>query len=239
MEECGLNLFGPAKFNLYTMNYRGKFTIDQFYQELLDCMMDGDDETGVEITKAAIEGGMDPLDIVQKCLVPILDDIGEQFARLELFLPDLVMAADVAKAVKDEIRAHLLSTSGDATAAAKVVIGTVQGDVHDIGKNIVATLLEVNGFEVFDLGNDVKPFDFIETAKKEKADIIALSSLLTTSMPYMVDVLKNLEGLGIRDQFKVIVGGGPVSEEWAKEIGADGYSTDANEAVELCKKILA
>ena len=213
--------------------------MDQFYQELLDCMMDGDDETGVEITKAAIENGTDPLDIVQKCLVPILDDIGEQFSRLELFLPDLVMAADVAKAVKDEIRAHLLSTSGDATTAAKVVIGTVQGDVHDIGKNIVATLLEVNGFEVFDLGNDVKPFDFIETAKKEKADIIAMSSLLTTSMPYMVDTLKNLNGLGVRDQFKVIVGGGPVSEDWAKEIGADGYSTDANEAVELCKKLMA
>ena len=213
--------------------------MDQFYQELLDCMMDGDDETGVEITRAAIEGGMDPLDIVQKCLVPILDDIGEQFSRLELFLPDLVMAADVAKAVKDEIREHLLSTSAGSEAAGKVVIGTVQGDVHDIGKNIVATLLEVNGFEVFDLGNDVKPFDFIETAKKEKAEIIALSSLLTTSMPYMVDVLKNLNGLGIRDQFKVIVGGGPVSAEWAKEIGADGYSTDANEAVELCKNIIA
>ena len=213
--------------------------MDQFYKELLDCMMDGDDETGVEITKAAIEAGTDPLDIVQKCLVPILDDIGEQFSRLELFLPDLVMAADVAKAVKDEIREHLLSNSDSNEAAGKVVIGTVQGDVHDIGKNIVATLLEVNGFEVFDLGNDVKPFDFIETAKKEKADIIALSSLLTTSMPYMVDVLKNLNGLGIRDQFKVIVGGGPVSDEWAKEIGADGYSTDANEAVELCKKILA
>ena len=213
--------------------------MDQFYQELLDCMMDGDDETGVEITRAAIEGGMDPLDIVQKCLVPILDDIGEQFSRLELFLPDLVMAADVAKAVKDEIREHLLSNSDSNESAGKVVIGTVQGDVHDIGKNIVATLLEVNGFEVFDLGNDVKPFDFIETAKKEKADIIALSSLLTTSMPYMVDVLKNLNGLGIRDQFKVIVGGGPVSAEWAKEIGADGYSTDANEAVELCKNIIA
>ena len=212
--------------------------MEQFYQELLDCMMDGDDETGVEITKAQIEAGTDPLDIVQKCLVPILDDIGEQFARLELFLPDLVMAADVAKAVKDEIRAHLLSNSSDATSA-KVVIGTVQGDVHDIGKNIVATLLEVNGFEVIDLGNDVKPFDFIETAKKEKCDIIALSSLLTTSMPYMVDLLKTLNGLGISDQFKVIVGGGPVSAEWAQEIGADGYSNDANEAVELCKKLMA
>jgi corrinoid protein of di/trimethylamine methyltransferase len=213
--------------------------MDQFYEKMLECVLDGEEDEAVELTRAQIEAGTDPLDIVQKCLVPILDDIGEQFARLELFLPDLVMAADVAKAVKDEIREHLLNNSGEAAAAAKVVIGTVQGDVHDIGKNIVATLLEVNGFEVFDLGNDVKPFDFIETAKKEKAEIIALSSLLTTSMPYMVDVLKNLEGLGIRDQFKVIVGGGPVSADWAQEIGADGYSNDANEAVELCKKLMA
>ena len=120
-----------------------------------------------------------------------------------------------------------------------MAIGTVQGDVHDIGKNIVATLLEVNGYEVIDLGNDVAPYAFIETAKRENVDIIALSSLLTTSMPYMVDVLKTMEGLGIRDQYKVIVGGGPVSAEWAESIGADGYSNDANEAVELCRKIMA
>ena len=213
--------------------------MDQFYNELLDCVMDGDDETAVEITRAQIEAGTDPLDIVQKCLVPILDDIGDKFSRLEIFLPDLIMSADVAKAVKDEIRAHLLSSATTSESAGKVVIGTVQGDVHDIGKNIVATLLEVNGYEVIDLGNDVAPYDFIETAKREKVDIIALSSLLTTSMPYMVDLIKTLEGLGTRDQYKVIVGGGPVSAEWAESIGADGYSNDANEAVALCAKMMA
>ncbi len=213
--------------------------MEKFYRELLDCMLDGDDEAGVAITRAAIDGGMDPLDIVQKYLVPILDDIGQQFARMELFLPDLVMAADVARAVKDEIRSHLLRASGEKAAAARVVIGTVQGDVHDIGKNIVATLLEVNGFAVIDLGNDVKPMDFIETARKEQADIIALSCLLTTSMPYMVELVKDLNDLGIREQFRIIVGGGPVCEDWAKEIGADGYSSDANGAVELCRRLLA
>lgn len=213
--------------------------MNEFYNELMDCMMDGDDETAVEITRAQIEGGTDPLAIVQECLVPILDEIGDQFSKLEIFLPDLIMAADVAKAVKDELRAHLLSSASSSESAGKVVIGTVQGDVHDIGKNIVATLLEVNGYEVIDLGNDVAPYDFIETAKRENADIIALSSLLTTSMPYMVDVLKTLNGLGVRDQYKVIVGGGPVSAEWAAEIGADGYSNDANEAVELCRKMMA
>ena len=208
-----------------------------FYEELQECMLDGDDELAVEITEKALADGMDPLDIIQKNMVPILNDIGDQFARLELFLPDLVMAAEVATAVKEVISDKLVRSEGVDTG--KVVIGTLQGDVHDIGKNIVATLLEVNGYEVFDLGNDVPPFDFIETAKKENADIIALSSLLTTSMPYMEDVLKGLNGLGCRDQFKVIVGGGPVSAAWAESIGADGYSEDANEAIQLCNRIMS
>ena len=208
-----------------------------FYEELQECMLDGDDELAVEITEKALADGMDPLDIIQKNMVPILNDIGDQFARLELFLPDLVMAAEVATAVKEVISDKLVRSEGVDTG--KVVIGTLQGDVHDIGKNIVATLLEVNGYEVFDLGNDVPPFDFIETAKRENADIIALSSLLTTSMPYMEDVLKGLNGLGCRDQFKVIVGGGPVSAAWAESIGADGYSEDANEAIQLCNRIMS
>ena len=212
--------------------------MDQYYEELKELMLDGDDEEAVVITKAQLDAGTDPLDIVQKVLVPILNEIGDAFARLELFLPDLVMAADVAQAVKDEISSRLVKTEG-AESSGKVVIGTCQGDVHDIGKNIVATLLEVNGYDVFDLGNDVAPYDFIEKAKAEKADIIALSSLLTTSMPYMVDVIKTLNGLGVRDQYKVIVGGGPVSEPWAMDIGADGYSTDANEAIALCNKLMA
>jgi len=210
--------------------------LGDFYEELQECMLDGDDELAVGITEKALADGMDPLDIIQKNMVPILNDIGDQFARLELFLPDLVMAAEVATAVKEVISDKLVKAEGVETG--KVVIGTLQGDVHDIGKNIVATLLEVNGYEVFDLGNDVPPFNFIETAKKENADIIALSSLLTTSMPYMEDVLKGLNGLGCRDQFKVIVGGGPVSAAWAESIGADGYSEDANEAIQLCNRIM-
>ncbi len=214
--------------------------MNQFYEELQELILDGEEEEGAELTRAEIAKGTDPLDIVQKVLVPILDDIGDKFSKLEIFLPDLIMSADVAKAVKDVIRENLMATSGaGAESAGKVVIGTVQGDVHDIGKNIVATLLEVNGYEVFDLGNDVAPYSFIETAKREKADIIALSSLLTTSMPYMVDLIKTLNGLGTRDQYKVIVGGGPVSAEWAESIGADGYSNDANEAVALCAKMMA
>lgn len=213
--------------------------MDKFYEELKDCILDGDEDAAVELTQAAITGGMDPLVVVQQCLIPILDEVGDKFSKLEIFLPDLVMSADVAKAVKDEIRSHLISGADGAKSAGKVVIGTAQGDVHDIGKNIVSTLLEVNGYEVIDLGNDVAPFAFIETARRENVDIIAVSSLLTTSMPYMVDLVKNLDGLGIREQYKVIVGGGPVSNDWAMSIGADGYSNDANEAVELCRNIMA
>lgn len=212
--------------------------MDRFYDEFKESILEGDVENAVSLTRGQIEKGENPINIVQNYLVPVLDEIGDLFSRLEIFLPDLVLSADAAKAVKDEIRLHLLTEMGEAESKGKVIIGTIQGDVHDIGKNIVATLLEVNGYEVIDMGNDVSPYNFIETARRKDVDIIALSSLLTTSMPYMADTLKLLNGLGIRDKFKVIVGGGPVSSEWALKIGADGYSNDANEAVKLCEKIM-
>ena len=212
--------------------------MDEFYKKLQESVLDGDEELGVQLTREQMDAGVDPIDIVQKVLVPILDDIGERFSRLEIYLPDLVMSADVAKAIKDEIQGGLSANAEGGKTKGKIVIGTVQGDVHDIGKNIVSTLLEVNGFEVYDLGNDVSPQSFIETAQRERVDIIALSSLLTTSMPFMNDLLKSLNGLGIRDKYKVVVGGGPVSQEWADNIGADGYSKDANEAVELCTRMM-
>jgi len=212
--------------------------MSEFYEKLYDLMLDGEEDEAGELAEQAIEEGTEPIAIVNEALVPILNDFGDKFSKLELFLPDLIMAADVATVVKDVVRDHLTMTGNTGSTMGKVVIGTMQGDVHDIGKNIVATLLEVNGYEVFDLGNDVAPYAFIETAKRENCDIIALSSLLTTSMPYMPDLIQTLDGLGIRDKFKVIVGGGPVSAEWAEKIGADGYSNDANEAVKLCNKIM-
>ena len=211
----------------------------EFFDKLKEYVIDGEEDDAVELTREAIESGISPIDVVQKGLVPILDEMGEQFARLEIFLPDLVISADVAKVVKDEVREHILNSAEASDNKGTIVIGTVKGDVHDIGKNIVSTLLEVSGYKVIDLGNDVEPYAFVENARKEKADIIALSSLLTTSMPFMIDVLKLLDGLNIRDQFKVIVGGGPVSQAWADEIGADGYSNDANDAVALCNRIMA
>ena len=198
---------------------------------LMECIeAGGDGERAAKETREWINKGTDPMDIINKAMLPLMDNIGERFSRLDLFLPDLVSAAEVALVLKERnIVSEKLGT---------IVIGTVKGDVHDIGKNIVATLLEVNGFDIVDFGNDVDPYAFIETARKEKAALIGMSSLLTTSMPYMKETIEGLEGLGLHGDIKVVVGGGPVSYDWAMSIGADGYSADANDAVSVCMGLL-
>jgi methylmalonyl-CoA mutase cobalamin-binding domain/chain len=215
--------------------------MEKIINALLSSIDDGDMEQAVGVAKEALANGVDPVDLFQNGLVPVMTTIGERFSRLEIYLPDLIFAADVAKAIKDEVQEVIMSSqnSGPGTYVGKVVIGSVFGDVHDIGKNMVSTLLEVNGFEVVDVGVNVPVQTFINSAEKENADIIAMSSLLTTSMPYMAELIKTLEGLGKREKFKIVVGGGPVSEEWAESIGADGYGHDAQDAVDICKKLLS
>lgn len=215
--------------------------MEKVINDLLNCLEEGDMDQAVSVAKEAMANGVDPVDLFQNGLVPVMTTVGDRFSRLEIYLPDLIFAADVAKAIKDEVQAAIISTQkpGTNTSIGKIVIGSVFGDVHDIGKNMVATLLEVNGFEVVDLGVNVPVQNFISSAEKENADIIAMSSLLTTSMPYMTELIKTLEGLGKRDRFKIIVGGGPVSAEWAESIGADGYGHDAQDAVNVCKNLLA
>lgn len=213
--------------------------MDELIVVLTECIeAGGDSERAALETRKLIEKGVDPMIIINEGMLPLMDDVGEKFSQLELFLPDLVAAAAVAKGVKDEVALALKEKNVASEKLGKIVMGTVKGDVHDIGKNIVATLLEVNGFEVVDLGNDVDPYTFIETAKKEEAQLIGMSSLLTTSMPYMKETVEGLDGLGLKGKVKVIVGGGPVSDEWAMSIGADGYSKDANGAVVLCKELM-
>ncbi|NLC76963.1 MAG: hypothetical protein GX750_05010 [Clostridia bacterium] len=215
--------------------------MEKLINDLLNCLDEGDMDKAVGIAKEALANGADPVDLFQNALVPVMTTVGDRFSRLEIYLPDLIFAADVAKAIKDEVQEVILKTqkSGADTYLGKVVIGSVFGDVHDIGKNMVSTLLEVNGFQVIDIGVNVPVQNFISTAEKENADIIAMSSLLTTSMPYMAELIKTLDGLGKRDKFKIVVGGGPVSAEWADSIGADGYGHDAQDAVDVCKKLLA
>jgi len=199
-----------------------------------------DTALGVDLAQAALREGASPLEFFRGVVEPVLTDIGERFARLEIFLPELMKAGIVVKAVQQQalepaIRGH----SAESSSLGTIVIGTCQGDIHDIGKNMVALMLQVNGFQVIDLGTNISPRAFVDAAKREQADIIALSSLLTPSMPYIKDVIGLLNGFGLRDQFLVVAGGAPVTREWAQSIGADGFGEDAVEAVEVCRKLMA
>jgi methylmalonyl-CoA mutase cobalamin-binding domain/chain len=199
----------------------------------------GDEGQAAELAARALAQEADPLDILQQVIVPTLKDIGDQFGRLEIFLPEMMLAAEAAKAIIAELDPVLKAKNESSASQGRVVIGTVAGDVHDIGKNMVATMLEVNGFEVIDLGTEVSVETFLSTARSREADIIAMSSLLTTSLPYMKDVLTVLQETGEKSKYKVMVGGGPLTGEWARENGADGYGKDAAEAVTLARQIIS
>jgi len=211
---------------------------DPIRDSLAEAIRTGDDEEAAALARQAVDAGVSPQEIFDSCVVPVLKDIGDQFGRLEIFLPEMIVAADAAKAVFGVLEPVLEAQQAGSMALGKIVIGTAAGDVHDIGKNMVAVMLEVNGFEVIDLGTDVSPQDFLKTARSEEADIIAISSLLTTSLPYMKDVLAVLDATGRNEQFSVMLGGGPVTADWADEVGADGYGKDAAEAVDAARGIV-
>jgi methanogenic corrinoid protein MtbC1 len=214
--------------------------MNKYIEKLMPCMGKEDPEGAILVMKEAIDDGLSPLEFLQDVLVPVMDEIGNRFSKLELFLPDLMLAAEVANSIKDELSKLLVAASDEAVAAqGKVVIGTVKGDVHNIGESMVVTMLEIYGYEVTDLGIDVPVFDFINTAERVGADVIAMSSLLTTSMPYMEELVETLVALGKRDKFKIMIGGGPVSQEFSDRIGADGYSHDAVGAASLCHQLIA
>ena len=197
----------------------------------------GDREKTVELTEAALGGGANPQDIITKGLQAGMALVGEKFSSGEYFLPDMLMAARAMKAAL-EVLAPALEKTGIPTIG-KVVIGTVEGDMHDIGKNVVATFLSGNGFEVFDLGNNVPIQKFIDEVKEKKPDILGMSALLTTTMPVMGKVIKALEEAGLRSSVKVAVGGAPVTQDYANYIGADGYAHDGGRAVPVCKQLLS
>lgn len=212
--------------------------MDKLKNALLEHVETGDiDAAVVEARRAVDVDQVDPIEYFQSCLAPVMNELGDRFARMEIFLPELMIAAEAADAIREEL-IKSVEVKSDANNGT-VVIGTIAGDNHDIGKKMVATLLSVNGFNIIDLGTDVDPMQFIETAKKENADMIAVSSLLSTSMPFIRETIEYLVAMGLRDQVKVVVGGGPVSQEWALEVGADGYGRDAKEAVDLCSSLMA
>lgn len=194
-------------------------------------------ETTVKLISNALNDGIPPMEIIQKGLIAGIEVVGAKFKADELFLPE-VMAS--AKAFKDgfEILSPLLKDTGYKPKG-RIVMGSVQGDIHDIGKNIIIALFQGNGYEVHDAGVDVPPEKFVKMVKELKPNVIGMSSLLTTTMAKMDDTVKALNGAGIRNAVKVIIGGAPVSKSYADEIGADGYGDDVAEAVELVNNMIA
>ncbi len=204
------------------------------YETLEKSIMSGDPEAGTAEAIRLITSGTDPLLLFSESIEPLLDDIGQKFSRLEIFLPEMVNASKVVKAIHQGIQPHL-SADQTTESKGKIIIATVSGDLHDIGKNIVKAMLEVNGFEVQDLGVDAPTQTIVKQAKEFGADIIALSALMLPSLPFVQDVIEFMES---SPSTKVIVGGGPVSKEWADEHGADGYGDNAIDAVALVKELL-
>jgi len=207
--------------------------------ELVDAILSFDSDKVYEITKRALDKKINPVEIVQKGITKGLKIIGERFEKGEFFLMHLVAAGEAIKRVMDElIEPELKRQSTKLESIGKVVIGTVEGDIHDIGKNIVASMLITAGFEVYDLGKDVPPVDFINKAKEVDADIIGASALLSTTMSAQREIIELLRKEGLKESIKVMVGGAPATEDWAKEIGADGYAENAIEAVSVAKKLV-
>jgi corrinoid protein of di/trimethylamine methyltransferase len=203
-------------------------------KELYEAVVSGNAKATQAITQQALADGVDPLKLVNEYMVPAMDEVGRRFEANEYFVPELLISARAMKASLELIR-PILTARGDKPVG-RVAIGTVKGDLHDIGKNLVASLLEGGGFEVIDLGVNVTPEKFIETVNAKQANIIAMSALLTTTMPSMKTTIDALKQAGVRDKVKVLIGGAPITQKYADEIGADGYSENAVGAVALAKK---
>lgn len=197
-----------------------------------------DKEGAIELVQGIISEGENPLELMDKAFISGITEIGDMFSTGEMFLPELIQAAEVLKAVTDLISDTIPKDSSEMKKKGVIVIGTVQGDIHDIGKTLVVTLLGVHGFIVHDLGRDISTDSFIEKAKEVNADIIGTSSLLTTTMTQQKELEKALKEAGLRDRFKTIIGGAPVTRRWADRIGADAYAEDAHDAVVKAKALL-
>jgi corrinoid protein of di/trimethylamine methyltransferase len=208
---------------------RGDAVKDRIFRSLTEAVVNFDIEGVRRLAQEVIDNGLDPYEAITEALNEGMRIVGEKYEAKEYFLSELLLAGESMKAALEILTPHL-KTSG-IKAIGKVVIGTVKGDIHDIGKTIVTTLLRSAGFEVIDLGVDVSAEKFIESIREADADILAMSALLTTTMPYMGEVVKELEENGLRGKVTVIVGGAPLSEDYAKKVGADLYAVDAVEAV--------
>ena len=220
-----------------------EMTEAEYIAEIKEIIVDGDDEAAAEVTEEALAAGVDPLDILNDGLMAGADVVGQRFETGEFFLPQLMLTGRALKAamavLEPSLQAAYAANPDLQKQSGIVVIGTVHRDIHDIGKNMVSSMLTASGFEVHDLGVDVPIKTMLAKAREVKADIIGCSALLTTSMPVMRDLIKLLDATSERDQFKVIVGGAPVTPAYAESIGADGTAENAVAAVQLAQRLIS
>lgn len=205
-------------------------------KQIVEVLYQGDDESVSSLTQKALDEGIEPGEVLKNGLLAGMDRVGVDFRAGDLFVPEVLISARAMHAGMDILR-PLLSES-DMASSGKIVIGTVQGDMHDIGKNLVGMMLEGGGFEVIDIGIDLSPDKFVEVVKAERPNIVGMSALLTTTMQNMRHTIDALENAGLREEVSVIIGGAPVTKEYADEIGADGYAPDAGSAVELARSLM-
>lgn len=211
---------------------------EEILQGLYNAILELDPVKTRELAEKLINCEVDLSEVIEKRMSPAMDEIGRRFKSGEMFLPELQLSAEVFRIAMGIIQPKLMALGQEIRSKGRVVIGTVRGDVHSIGKDLVSTMLKTAGFEVIDIGVDVPTFTFLEEAQNKGAHLIALSALLTTTMPMQREVIEALKSEGLRDKFRVIVGGGPVTPNWAQQIGADGYGENAAQAVDLANMLL-
>jgi len=218
-----------------------RLSLETLNEKLKELVINGQEEAAEKTAIEILKAGMDPLEVIEKTLSSAMKLVGEKFERGEYFVPELLCAAAAMEAAVRVLTAEMKEDSKEELKArkiGKVVIGTVSGDIHDIGKNILALLLEANGFDIYDLGRDVDSMNFVEKGTEVQADIIALSALMTTTRPAQKEVIEFLSEMRLRDKYIVMVGGAPTSREWAEEIGADGWAETAEQGVRLAQILI-
>jgi corrinoid protein of di/trimethylamine methyltransferase len=211
---------------------------EELFKAMTTSVIDGEPEIAAELAKRAIEEGIDPLEAINRGFVIGVNEVGDRFSCGDMFLPELVLAGEAMKAAVAVLEPEMAKQGTKRDILGIVVLGTVEGDIHDIGKTLVGTMLSASGFQVYDLGVNVPVEMFAEKARQVDADIVGLSALITTTMGKQRDVIEALDDMGLRPKVKVLVGGAPVTQEWAAEIHADGYSEDAIGAVMVAKQIM-
>lgn len=212
---------------------------EAIFENLFNAIVDVDEEKARRSANELVKEKLDPLEGIEKGLSKGMEVTGERFEKLEIYLPELIMAGDVFNAAMEILEPEILARGKSVARKGTIVIGTAKGDIHEIGKDIVAMLLKTAGFEVYDLGKDVSTPTFLQEAEKVKADIIGVSALLTTTLLGQKDLIDLLKETGKRDRYMVMVGGGPTSQDWADKIGADGYGVTAKEAVSVALKLIS